>query len=163
MRATCVPPQAERSKSFDVDQPQRSLALRLLPQRQRRDLLRAGEPDRHRPVLPDDAVGFVLGARDLGRVELAREIDRRGLGAEMETLGPRAEQPIERGRQHVLAGVLLHVIEAPRPVDRPRARVAGGRRAIDHVQHPAVVGVDDVEDRAPASVPTSNGCPPDVG
>ena len=38
-------------------------------------------------------------------------------GAEVKADGSGAEQPVERGRQHVLAGVLLHVIEAALPVD----------------------------------------------
>ena len=39
------------------------------------------------------------------------------------------QQAIERGRQHVLPGVLLHVLEAPLPVESSRARRPAGARA----------------------------------
>ena len=55
----------------------------------------------------------------------ARQIDRRRELPHVEALGADAEQPIERRRQHVLAGVLLHVIEAPRPVDLAADDLAG--------------------------------------
>ena len=68
VRATCVPPHAERSKSSHVDQPQ------LCPSRA--GSLRSGSVAASsasakrivdRPVFPDDPVGFVLGALDVGR------------------------------------------------------------------------------------------------
>src|SRR5262249_49619860 len=103
------------------------------------------EPDAHRPILPDDPVRLALGAVNLLRRDLAREIDGRVLHAEMKALGPDAEQAIEGGRQHVLTRVLLHVIEPPRPVDRPVQRRRRGR-AIDDVEDPSFVRVHDVED-----------------
>ena len=50
---------------LDVDQAQRSFPLRLLSQRQRRDLVRCREEDRDRPILPDDPIGLGFGARAL--------------------------------------------------------------------------------------------------
>ena len=74
---------------------------------------------RDRPVVPDDPAGPVLGRRDLRGGRLARQINRRRVRTEMKAHRPNAEQPIEGGGEHVLAGVLLHVIEAPRPVNLP--------------------------------------------
>ena len=70
----------------------------------------------------------------------------------------------------MLAGVLLHVIEAARPVDGAVHRLPGAsdrgrcRRvtSID-VGDRAVFLVDDVDDAAAPSVPVSKGWPPDVG
>jgi len=39
------------------------------------------------------------------------------VGAKVEALGAHTTDAIDGRRQHVLPGVLLHVIEAPRPVD----------------------------------------------
>ena len=130
---------------LDVDQAQRPFALGLLAKRQRRHFLRSGEANRHRAIFPDDAVGLVFRAPDLRRRQLARQVDGRVLGAEMKALGPGVQQAIEGRRQHVLAGVLLHVIEAAGPVDRA-ADPRGVRRAIDDMQDPPIVGVDDVQD-----------------
>ena len=69
--------------------------------------------------------------------------------AEMKADGPGREQPLEGGRQQMLPGVLLHVIESPRPGNLavhglPDADVRGQPR--HDVQHPAVVRIDDVDD-----------------
>ena len=73
----------------------------------------------------------------------------------MEADGARREQPVERRRQHVLPGVLLHVIEPPRPVDRAVHRSARARlrprAALDTMcSDLAVVLVHDVDDHADA-------------
>jgi hypothetical protein len=104
-------------EALDIDQPQRAPAHRFLAQRQPRRLVRAGEPDRHLAILPDDPIRFRFRRRDLGRRRLAREIDRRDGRAEMKTDRPDAKQPVERRRPHVLPRVLLHVIETACPVD----------------------------------------------
>ena len=87
----------------------------------------------HRAVLGDGRVGARLGLDDLGVVEAGSvEIERgssRGRNARStvrvsEALG-------DHGREQVLAGVLLHVVEAAWPVDRagePVARDAVTRR-----------------------------------
>ena len=67
----------------DLDQPQRSLAHRLLAQRQPRGLLRRHESDRHLTVLPDDAIRLVHASLDVGRRHFARQVDRRRLSAPM--------------------------------------------------------------------------------
>ena len=61
------------------------------------------------------------------------------------------EQPVERGRQHVLAGVLLHVLESALPVDCAVDRSDSGL-AIEHV-HDVVVSIDDVDDARVAKRP----------
>ncbi len=137
---------------LDVDQAERAFARGFLAQRQRRDLVRPGEADRHRPVFPDDPVGLVFRARDLRRRQLAGEVDRRVVRAEVKTLRPGAQQAIERRRQHVLPRVLLHVIETARPVDLA-ADATGGRGAVHHVQNPPIVGLHDVDDSSAGERP----------
>ena len=136
---------------LDVDQPQRAPARRFLAQRQPRRLRRVREPDRHRPILPDDPVRFRFRGRNLGRRHLAREIDRRDGRAEMKADRPRAEQLVERRRQHVLSGVLLHVVEPPGPVDLSVDHVARSRFPVlgvefGHVRDRPVLFVHDVDD-----------------
>ena len=91
------------------------------------------------------------------------QIDGRRRGAEVEALGARASDPVERRRQHVLPGVLLHVIEAPRPVDPPADR--SPRRRSRRPRAGRAVVVDRRRRRRPRrrAVPVSNGCPPEVG
>jgi hypothetical protein len=61
----------------------------------------------------------------------------------VEADGAHAEQTGEGGRQQVLAGVLLHVVEAPRPIDR-----AVHRRAHPQRRGPgALAGLDEMRDR----------------
>ncbi len=148
VRATCVPPHAEMSKSSHLDQSQRPV---------RADSFRSG------------SVGGFVGARRNGSLtgrssqtirfasSSARsmscsrhgptEIDRGRHGAEVKALGPRAGDTIERRRQHVLPRVLLHVLEAPRPVDRGRGPVPRASSPFDDVQDRAVVVVHHVDDR----------------
>ena len=73
------------------------------------------------------------------------------VAAQVEALGPRLAHAVERRRQHVLAGVLLHVIEAPRPVDRAVARGAPTSSGPSTTcTSRSVVVIDDVDD-APAA------------
>ena len=131
VRATCVPPQAERSKSCDVDQAQRRPRAS--------DSLRSGSAaassaSANRIVTGRSSQTTRLAsssARAISRRRhLAREIDRgrcRRRGGSSRCA--RLKQPIERGRQDVLAGVLLHVIEAPRASrSSPCTRLAGRER-----------------------------------
>jgi hypothetical protein len=60
--------------------------------------------------------------------------------------------------------VLLHVIEAPRPVDLAATDLANSQRPDTTCAMRAVLAIDHVShDAAPPSVPVSNGWPPDVG
>ena len=129
----------------DLDEAQQPLALGLLAERKPRGVFGGGEPHRHRPVVPDDPVGLGLGGLDLLGGEDLVEVDRAGVGPEVEAHRPRLEQPVEGGRQHVLAGVLLHVIESPGPVDLAVDGGAGGERPIQHVGDLTVLAVDHLE------------------
>ncbi len=131
VRATWVPPHADRSKSVDLDEAQRAGAVRFLAQRQRGRLFGGDEPDLNRAILPDDAVGLGLGSGDLGWRDRAMQVDGRRRRAQVEALGPRLAHAVEGRRQHVLAGVLLHVVEAPRPVDVAVHLRADVERAVD--------------------------------
>ena len=141
-------------EAVDVDKAQRALANRFLPQRERRGVLGAGVANRHGPILPDNAVGLRFGGGDLITRQLAGEIDRGRARAEVKAHGAHAEQPVRRSGQHVLATVLLHVIEAPRPVDHPAGRLAhlgrefGRLMLVEHVHHRTVVFVEDVHHTA---------------
>jgi hypothetical protein len=66
----------------------------------------------------------------------------------VKALRPHVEQPIERGGQDVLPGVLLHVIDAPLAIDRAPHRIAGLQRdrAFDHMTDVAIFFIDHVHD-----------------
>ena len=105
----------------DVDQPHPALARRDLAQsRLVREIRCIRVPDRHRPVVPDDAVGVVLGAATLVGRHFPVQIERARLDAEMHALRTRLEQMIERRRQDVLPGMLLAEVLPPHAVDRLR-------------------------------------------
>ena len=109
---------------------------RLLAQRKRGALL-AGEVARHhRQVAPDALVGEGLGARDIQPRERRVQVDGAGALAEMERERRRREL-VEGGGEQVLPVVLLHVIEAARPVDRGGDRPRRDR-LLEQVQDGAV-------------------------
>jgi hypothetical protein len=72
------------------------------------------------------------------------------------------EQAIERRRQHVLPGVLLHVIEPSRPVDIAVHGSAFRDRSAQHMHHPSSSSIVSTTSTPPRR-PVSNGWPPDVG
>ena len=84
-------------------------------------------------VLSTDAVVHELyGEQQVKDAVVERwgaEVDGRRHGAHVETERRNLEQVDEHGREQMLAGVLLHVVEAARPVDRalrgPRAELRG--------------------------------------
>ena len=114
---TCVPPQALRSRPVDGDDAQRALALGRLAQ-----------PAALGGILESQrrAGGFRRppgwrGARPRPRRAASSappsEIDGGALGAQVEADGAQCEQFLENGGEQVLAGVLLHVVEAAGPID----------------------------------------------
>ena len=149
VRATCVPPHADTSKSSTSISRKHAFALRFLAQRQRRDLIRVGESNRDRPVLPDDAIGLGLGARDLaGVTSRARSIVDDGR-AEVEADRPHAAAA---GRTPPTARAARCAAACARSVAASRSRPCTGPAAIgslDHVQDPAVVAVDRRRRREP--------------
>src|SRR4051812_24134363 len=62
----------------------------------------------------------------------------------MKALRSSGARAIECGRQHMLTRVLLHVFEAPRPVDHT-VDGAGCDWPLDHVQNHTVVAIDDID------------------
>ena len=100
----------------------------------------------HGPVLVDDFVGAALGFENGAGVDGgAFDVDGRAFRAEVKADGSKSEQLFEDGGEEVLAGVLLHVVEAAVPVDGA-IDGAGVERRGEAVRD-AVVLVDDVEDR----------------
>ena len=81
----------------------------------------------------------------------------------MEADGVQAEELLEHGGEQVLPGVLLHVIEAARPIDFARHLAVRRERRRQAVRD-AILFVHHVDHRhARRSTPTSNGCPPEDG
>ena len=67
-----------------------------------------------RTIFRDDLVGQYFGRFQLlGSDCIGREIDGAALLAHVERNGRETVQPFEGRREHMLSGVLLHVIEAP--------------------------------------------------
>ena len=164
VRDTCVPPQAERSKSCDVDEAQRAFALRFLAQRAVPLLLR--RPAK-RIVTGRSSQTTRLAsssARDDFRSgHLAREIDGRVVGAEVKALGATLQQR-DRTQPTARAGRCAAACGRSAESSRPlRERVGPPAVAIEHVRDPPVVEIDDIDDRAAPSVPVSYGWPPEVG
>ena len=145
VRATCVPPHADRSKSA-------TSINRSVPSRP--DSFRSGS----RAASAASAKRIVTGrspqttrlasssaAAASSAGHLTAKVDCRRLRAEVEALGPRAKHPVEGGRQHVLSGVLLHVIEPPRPIDRT-VHGTGCDAAVKDVEDSPSSCSTDVED-----------------
>ena len=145
---TCVPPQALRSRRLDGDDADRALALRRLAQAA--GFARILELNRHRPVLQDDLVGAPLDREHASGIDRAAfEIDGGALGAEVKAHGAQTVQFLEDGGEQVLAGVLLHVIEAAVPIDQcPRlAGRIGGQRRGQAMRDASIVFVRDFDNR----------------
>jgi hypothetical protein len=159
-----VPPHAERSKSAISNQPQPARPERLLAERQRFRFFFGDEPDRDRTILEDDAIALGLGGGDFRRRDFARPDRSSTTRPRDEADGPHALPLIERGREHVLAGVLLHVIETPGPVDV--AAHEGARRDRRRRSHARSVPSSCSRTSSTctaSSRPVSKGWPPDVG
>ena len=128
-----------------VNQPQAAGPSGLLSQRERRRLFGLGESDRDGPIVPDDPVRLVFDAIDVGSRDDPVQIDGRRCGAEVEALGPCPREPVERRGEHVLPCVLLHVLEAPGPVD-PSADRSRGQFPFDHMKDRPVVSIHHIDD-----------------
>ena len=68
----------------------------------------------------------------------------------MKALGPDAEQRVESRGQHVLARVLLHVVEPARPVDHAADRRPVVERRVQDMEETVFVVVDHLRYRNPA-------------
>ncbi len=100
-------------------------------------------------VLVDDFVDAALGLLERAGIHgAAFHIDGGAFRAHVEAHGLEVEQLFEDGGEQVLAGVLLHVVEAAAPVDDAGGG-AGGDQGIGgrgEVVGDAIALIDDVED-----------------
>jgi hypothetical protein len=76
----------------------------------------------------------------------------------VKTLSSGANQPIEGGRQDMLPGVLLHVLEATAPVNLP-ADWPRFQLPFDHMPDHLVVSIDHVDDHGGAELTSIEGLP----
>ena len=134
----------------DVDQPQLvSLSRRKFAQAELPCFFASDMADVDGAILEDDLVGEALGLLDLffgqrGSVE----VDLAIVVGHVERHGRHVVQPHERGRQHVLSRMLLHVVTAARGVNQamdagPRLEVFGRFHVVDDF---AIFGLGDFGD-----------------
>src|SRR5439155_27113833 len=135
----------------DLDDADRARHLGRLAEREPPRALRVGPVPLDRPVLPHHAVRLALERLDLAPSRLAPgDLDAGALLPEMGRERGSAEHPLERGGEDVLAGVLLHVVEAPRPLDLGVELGPRSARRLDDVPDPSVLPGLDVGHRAVA-------------
>jgi hypothetical protein len=87
------------------------------------------------------------------------KIDRRRRTAQVKADRPGGQLALERRRQQVLPGVLLHVIEPAVPVDMPAHAAVLFERAIDQMRDVAILVVEDVEHPGLVERPDVEGLP----
>ena len=102
----------------------------------------------YRVILPDVLVGAALDVQRLLPADVGVVVDGHGVRAHVEAHVVAVEGTAQHTGHDVLAGVLLHVVEPPRPVDmaadlrahgqRPVAQVGDDAVLLVHVQHPGV-------------------------
>ena len=116
---TCVPPQAREVEVANVDQAQFvALGGRKFAQAELPCFVAGHEADVDRAVLQDDLVGQALGGFDLlfrqrGRVEINRAV----VVGHVERDRGHVVEADEGGGEHMLSGMLLHVVAAAGGVD----------------------------------------------
>ena len=114
------------------------------------------ELDGDGPILEDDFVGAALDRENRPLIDgAAFQVDRGARRAEVEAHRMQRIQLLEHGREQVLAGVLLHVVEAARPIDRARNFVR--RHRCGQAVRDAFVLIRDFATATPPSVPRSIG------
>ena len=120
------------------------LHRRRLSKRKRFQLLRVREPAANGHVHLNVAIHVVLKRAQLLRRQARAPIrqlyvDRRIVPSQMQADRVPGEMPPAGSGQHVLAGMLLHVIETAYPVDAPLDPRSDGQRRVHHVPHLAVL------------------------
>ena len=102
---------------------------------QRSQLLRRGVGDRYGAVLPDVLVGPQLDVPQVFLLQRPVEIDGHQVAAQMEAHVVIAVGTVDQAGDDMLPGVLLHQVEAPRPVYSPlhlSPRLQAGGAGVDH-------------------------------
>ncbi len=111
-------------EALDLDEPDRPFVpfgKASRPDVQSAELRRRDAPEPDRPRGPDLGRDGLLERRELLRPEpRGRELDVANLPAEVERRRLPGEPVLRHRGQEVLAGVLLHVVEPPRPVEADR-------------------------------------------
>ena len=118
-------------KSFDFDGAENSFAFHFLANARFGQLFSRAEADHHRAIFENDFVGAALGFFQMAREDAGRvEINRGNFLAQMERDSLKSEKLDECGGEQMLRGVLLHVVNAARPihvaVDGPGRNFSGG-------------------------------------
>ena len=140
------PPTGLQIDAGDFDRTERTGALDLFADAQLRKLLGGAVADGNFPVFEDDSVGGTRRTFENLRSGLrTAQVDGADGFAEMEGNGGQAKALLENGGEKVLTGVLLHMVEAARPVDAG-VNAAGGNGAINYVENVVVFQVADIED-----------------
>src|ERR1700746_2762071 len=107
-------------KALHFNRAQNPFALHFFPNPRFGQLLRGPEADHHWLVLENHFIHATLSLlKVLRRRSWRIQIDRRNLPTQMERNRLKSKQLDERGRKQMLPGVLLHVVDAARPVDHP--------------------------------------------
>jgi hypothetical protein len=105
-------------KTLDLDCAQNTLTIDFLAYADPLKFFRGAEPDGHDAVLKNDVVRTSFGLFHVTRDNRWRvKVDGRDVTAEMKGHGGKPEQLKECRRKQVLAGVLLHVVDATWPID----------------------------------------------
>ena len=139
-----MPPQALRSRSVDGNDAQCAGALRFLAQTGDGGGVLVGHGDGAR--LGHDLRASILDARRAAGIKRGHaDVDGGGFDAHVEAERGQRVQLLEDGREQVLAGVLLHVIEAARPVDAAGDLVGSVEGRVQDVRD-AILLLDHLDD-----------------
>lgn len=147
------------------DHPDGTLHGGLLPEREGGELLRGDEASLDRQRALNQVVDRPFDLGQHGVAEGRRgEVDGDVLRTEMKTHRPESVVRGEHGGEQMLAEMLLHVIETPRPVDR-----AGDRDCVrwegrlEEVADSALIIHLDIENTGGIQVPVIRGLPTPLG
>ena len=125
-------------------------------------LRRGGVGDLHRGVRPDDLVGLVLRRQGLLPGDVRVVVDGDGVGPQMEAHIVTVVVMAQNTGEDVLPGVLLHVVEAPGPVNAAGDVFANFHRFFDSVDYHPVLFMD-IGDGNAAQGPVVGGLAASLG
>src|SRR5579859_1852897 len=133
-------------RPFNFNGAENTYALHFLTDAEFGELLGGAVAHGNRAILGDDLVRRTFGAFQNFRRRLrAAQVDGANIGAQVERNGRASVTLLKHGREQVLTGVLLHVVEAASPIDAARDG-AERKFAIDNVKDvfAIVADLDDV-------------------